>query len=228
MAKQIGILLTSHPGHTLFLKLCLDCFVPLKDKYEIVLGWDDDDFRYHYPLPDGINLMLTGVPRPPTFGCRLHLGERWQMRKGAEFLANKGCEYMLKLGGDQIVNHPENIPILIERLGDGDILAPVGHHPAWLQTNTYFVRLKNFVKAVELSEQFDTGYCETIYMRMVTEGLLKWTPIDDYPEYERFLGRRHLQSEYNHATGKFYEASWKAGSEPRDLTIEELDKLMGR
>ena len=167
----------------------------------------------------------------------LQEGERLQLLKGAEKLKEKGCDYMLKAAGDYIIRKTDNIPKLLEAIGNGDFLSihaqPGGYA---LGTAIFFCKVEALIKTINyvadggsVSIPIKTGQIVpgTIECQLGTSlkenGYSRET--QTRPWWAEIIGLRDLQREWIMKTGKKMGNAWAEGEKDYDLTEEELNYL---
>jgi hypothetical protein len=124
--KDIGILLTSHPGNRAFLKASVESHKKLG--YWLALTYDnyidpkrsDNSLDRLLPNIDVMNNIDTFImPHHQTWGGVLY-PYFWCLKFGLD--AMSGFKYVYCSNGDCILEKPENFPQIIELLGDNDIV----------------------------------------------------------------------------------------------------------
>ncbi|HDZ77134.1 MAG TPA: hypothetical protein ENH41_03525 [Candidatus Omnitrophica bacterium] len=124
--KDVGILLTSHPGNRPYLKGSVESHK--KTGYWICLSYDNYinpehaavDYNSIMPSKDVMDNIDTFVmPHHQTWGGVL-FPYFWLLKVGINTLLD--FKYIYCANGDCILEKPENFHMLIEKLGDADIL----------------------------------------------------------------------------------------------------------
>jgi len=122
LSSEIGILVTSWPGHTKIpggLQRCVDS---LKDvKYRVLLGCDTHNEDFGIDLPDNIGFFITGrnqAELPDDF--KTHQGEHLQLRAGTEWFLETH-KYLFIFEGDMFFKGKSLEPLIVA-LGDHDFL----------------------------------------------------------------------------------------------------------
>ena len=124
--KNIGVLLTSHPGNRPFLKAGVNTHKKLG--YWLTLVYDNyfdpknKNYKYDQAMPardvfDQLNTFLIGPHQ--TWGGVLY-PYFWLLKFGLQTMG--GFEYVFCSNGDCIIEKPENFPQIIDMLGDADIM----------------------------------------------------------------------------------------------------------
>jgi len=230
--NKIGVLITSHPGHNIFIKETLKYYTEIAKAYPVIFGWDGVADAFRHKLPDNIELMPLGKK------CGLQAGERLQMLYGAEKLQEKGCEYMLKVAGDYAIKKTDSIHTLLDHIGNGDFLTMLAHPKAYnLGTAIFFCKTVALIKiikyVIEGGTVTDPIRDGKIVVPKFIERLLgasiianKYSRIVQLrPWWIEALGWRDLQKEWIHRTGKRMGAAWSEGAKDYDLTEEDINKL---
>lgn len=224
--KDIGVLLTSHPGNRAFLKTSIETHKKLG--YWLTLVYDNyfdpdiPDIEWNHLMPDKdvIDMVDTFImPHHQTWGGVLY-PYFWLLKFGVA--AMSGFKYIFCSNGDCVLETPENFPQIIELLGDGDIM-PCGWERDSIFTSASFFgkseaivaiiqhMQENFIplEAYENSKQ-DFGNCEARMGRAVLDLGLKLVPPPEEPfndqhhvsghgTWYKVLGFRHIHGEWGYA-----------------------------
>ena len=226
LLKNVGILLTSHPGNRPFLKASIESHKKLD--YWICLAYDNyidpeqPDINYNSIMPnkdvmDGVDTFI--MPHHQTWGGVL-FPYMFLLRFGT--LALSHFEYIYCTNGDFIVEKPEGFPKLFELMGDADIMT-CGHDESGKYANTagFIVKSKALVDITkhmldhlipfEVYEKHtqEIGNAEGRFGRAIFDLKLKQKivepPSDDmlcYPgtgTWYDLIGFRHIHAELNRA-----------------------------
>ncbi len=221
--KDVGILLTSHPGNRAFLKHTVESYKKLG--YWICLAYDNYinpesssiDYNSIMPAKDVIDNIDTFVMSHwQTWGGVL-FPYFWCLKIGINQLLD--FKYIYCANGDCLLEKPENFHLLIEQLGDNDIIScgPVKENS--FNTNGMFAK-SSALKAIiqhfqdhfipfEVYEKYtqDIGNTEGRFAKAIKDLGLKQTivapPFDEQMGknlqgwwYEN-LGFRHIHAEFN-------------------------------
>jgi len=229
--SKIGVLITSHPGHKIFIKETLKHYAEIAKLHPVVWGWDSTPDTFRHELPDNIELMPLGR----RYG--LQEGERLQLLKGAEKLKEKGCDYMLKTAGDYIIRKPDSLSLLIEYMGDDDFLSMHAQPREYaLGTAIFFCKTEALIKIINyvaeggtVSIPIKSGQvvpktieCQ-LGVSLKENGYNRATQLR--PWWGEIIGLRDLQREWIMKTGKKMGAAWEEGQKEYDLTEEQLNQL---
>jgi len=224
--KDVGVLLTSHPGNRAFLTSSvathkkLGCWLTLV--YDNYLNPKDPSIEWNHMMPDRdvIDMVDTFVmPHHQTWGGVLY-PYFWLLKFGIYAMSH--FKYIYCANGDFIIEKPENFPQLLELLGDGDVM-PCGWERDSIFTSAGFIgksealiaivehMQKYFIplEAYEASRQ-DYGNCEARMGRACLELGLKVVkpeenPFNDqhhvpgYGTWYKILGFRHIHGELGYA-----------------------------
>ncbi len=229
--SKIGVLITSHPGHKIFIKETLKHYAEIAKLHPVVWGWDSTADTFRHELPDNIELMPLGRK----YG--LQEGERLQLLQGAEKLKEKGCNYMLKTAGDYIIRKAGRLHALFEAIGDGDFLsihAQPGKYA--LGTAIFFCKTEALIKIINyvaegglVPTSIKTGKivpkkieCQ-LGASLKELGYSRATEIR--PWWAETIGLRDLQREWILKTGKRMGAAWAEGAKDYDLTEDQISHL---
>jgi len=229
--NKIGVLITSHPGHKIFIKETLKHYTKIAKKHPVVWGWDSTADTFRHELPDNIELMPLGRK----YG--LQEGERIQLLKGAEKLKEKGCNYLLKAAGDFIIRKIDSLPLLLEHIGDSEFLA-MNAQPAnyALGTSMFFCKVDALIKIIKYIEEGGSlttpikttpmlpGHIECKLGASVVANKYSRL-VQQRPWWVEHIGWRDLQREWILKTGKRMGAAWAEGEKDYDLTEDQISHL---
>jgi hypothetical protein len=236
MESKIGVLLTSHPGHRIFLKETMDrCWSEVAKKYPLVMGWDAEEFEWHHSLPDHIELFCLGSEKGPK-GFGLHLGEWKQIEIGVDLLSRKGCTYILKCSADHILKKWEAIDLIPDWLGSGEKAPTVVSFPiagVGMGAKIFYARLEGLRKILIATQILQAvqqehhplikfGTIENVMGRacQVTGESNKRLPVK---EWESWLGWFDLQYNWQLRVSHIRKIrAWVEGAKAYDVTEEEV------
>lgn len=223
--KNVGILLTSHPGNRGYLKGSVESHKKLG--YWLCVAYDNYinpeiekiDYNSIFPGQDVMEQIDTFImPHHQTWGGVLY-PYFWLLRLGINVLDN--FEYIYCANGDCILEKPENFPMLLELIKDYDIIScgPVkerSFNTAGMiaKTSALKAMIKHFQDHLipfEVYEQYtqEIGNTEGRFSRAIKDLNLKQLivspPVDEQMGtdlqgwwYEN-LGFRHIHAEHNKA-----------------------------
>jgi len=224
--KDVGILLTSHPGNRPYLKASIETHKKLG--YWICVAYDNYinpaleiiDYNSIFPAKDVMDNIDTFVmPHHQTWGGVL-FPYFWLLKIGINVLLD--FKYIYCCNGDCILEKPENFHLLLEQLGDNDILGcgPVRENSF---NTTGMIAKTSSLKAIiqhfqdhflpfEVYEKYtqEIGNTEGRFMRAIKDLGLKVAitlpePFDEQIGIEKKgwwyenLGLRHIHAEHNQA-----------------------------
>lgn len=224
--KNVGVLLTSHPGNRAFLKSSVETHKKLG--YWLTLAYDNyldpeqPEIEWNHVMPDRdvMDMVDTFVmPHHQTWGGVLY-PYFWLLKFGVAAMSD--FEYIFCSNGDCVLEKPENFPILMDLLGDADVM-PCGWERDSIFTSASFIgKSKALTKIVEhMEENFipleayertkqDFGNCEARMGRAVLDLGLKVVippenPFNDqhhikgHGTWYKTIGFRHIHGEYGYA-----------------------------
>jgi len=227
--KDVGVLLTSHPGNRAFLKASVETHKKLGFwlclAYDNYLDPNNHEIQWNHVMPDRdvMDMVDTFImPHHQTWGGVLY-PYFWLLKFGLSAMSS--FKYIFCSNGDCILEKPENFYQIIELLGDGDVI-PCGWDRDSIFTSASFFgkseaimaiikhMQENFIplEAYEKSRQ-DFGNCEARMGRAVLDLGLKLIPppeepyndqhhIKGYGTWYKVLGFRHIHGEWGYAYKK--------------------------
>lgn len=221
-----GILLTSHPGNRAFLKSSVESHKKLgywlAVSYDNYFDPDRPDVTFNDIMPnrdvmDNVDTFI--MPHYQTWGGVLY-PYFWLVKFGLQLMS--GFEYTLCCNGDCIIETPENFNLLIEMLGDHDIL-PCGWEDnggtSICHTAGFFGRTEKLVDIInhiqqhfiplENYEKYEFGNCEARFARAILDLNIDVIKPPENPWNEQLhrvggtwydlIGFRHIHGEYAYA-----------------------------
>jgi len=227
--KNIGVLLTSHPGNRPFLKASVETHKKLE--YWLVLVYDNyldperKDMSYDLVMPardvfDEIDTFL--ITHHQTWGGVLFPFFNL-LKFGLQTMG--GFEYVFCSNGDCILEKPENFPQIIDMLGDADIMGcgwettPQGR--GIFNTTSFIAKTKaaqaimkhfqDHLIPLDIYEKYaeEMGNTEGRFARAIKDLGLKVVKVPVNPKSTQIhtpygtwydiLGFRHIHAEYNYA-----------------------------
>ena len=97
-------------------------------------------------------------------------GEGQCVKAGLETAMSQGYEYTLKINGDVFFGIPENIPTLIDRLGDNDFISPQWHnHYRYGSTMMFFGKTDRLYEAYSTLPIAGKDQLEQIRLKLQTQ-----------------------------------------------------------
>jgi len=244
--KDVGVLLTSHPGNRAFLKSSVETHKKLG--YWMTLAYDNyldpvnPDVSWDHVMPDrDVTDMVDTIviPHHQTWGGVLY-PYFWLLKFG--LAAMRDFKYVYCANGDFILEKPENFDQILELMGDADVM-PCGWERDSIFTSAGFIgkaealsaivdhMQTNFIplEAYEKTKQ-DFGNCEARMGRAVLDLGLKLKVPDENPyndqhhvkghgTWYKILGFRHIHGEYAYA--------YKYKLEPPELKYFDERHLSG-
>lgn len=224
--KDVGVILTSHPGNRPFLKASVESHKKLG--YWICLAYDnyltpgsDETWDERMPSRDITDMVDTIlIPHYQTWGGVLY-PYFWLLRLSVSTM--RDFKYIYCSNGDCILEKPENFPKIIELLESTDSdIAACGWEEERIFNSTSFLAKseailavmdhfqKNFIplEAYERTAQ-EFGNCEGRMGRAVLDLGLKIAPVENpyntqlhikgHGTWYDILGFRHIHAEYSYA-----------------------------
>jgi len=222
--KDVGVLLTSHPGNRAFLKASVESHKRLG--YWLTLAYDNyfdpdipnrtwDDIM---PNRDVIEMVDTFImPHYQTWGGVLY-PYFWLLKFG--LYAMSGFKYILCSNGDCVIDKPENFPQILELMGDADVFT-VGWTEKEFYTATFIGTSEALIAIVDHMERNfiplekyeqtkqSHGNCESRMHIAVKELGLKVAEVKNpyneqlhktgYGTWYDILGFRHIHGEFAYA-----------------------------
>lgn len=223
--KDVGVLLTSHPGNRAFLKASVETHKKLG--YWLTLVYDNyfdpknPGIEWNHIMPDRdvIDIVDTFVmPHNQTWGGVLY-PYFWLLKFGLATMS--GFKYIFCSNGDCIIEKPENFPQIIDMLGDNDIIA-CGWERDFVFNSTSFLGKSEAIRAImeHVQENFipleayertkqDFGNCEARMGKAILDLGLKIVKVKNpyntqlhkkgYGTWYEILGFRHIHAEWGYA-----------------------------
>ena len=225
--KNVGILLTASAYGKPYLKASVESFKKLG--YWLILSYDnfidpkntdpEVDWKYWMPPKDiMMNVDTFLLPHHQCWGG-VSYPFMWQLRLASGILQN--FEYALVVNGDCIIEKPENFHIMLETLGDADIMSSgpalereIGTAGLLMKSSAFFKIAKHMIDHVVPFEEYekstqDFGNTEGRLAHAVRDNGLKQVIVE--PPYNeqlhipgtgfwyKTLGFRHIHGELNYA-----------------------------
>jgi len=225
--KDVGVLLTSHPGNRAFLKASVESHKKLG--YWICLAYDNYldperpelDWNSFMPDRDVIDQVDTFIlPHHQTWGGVLY-PYFWLLRLGVSTMRH--FKYIFCSNGDCILEKPENFPQIIELLekGENDIAVCGWEHDRIFNSTSFLAKseaiqavMEHFqkyfipLKAYEETAQV-FGNCEGRMGQAVIDLGLKLAEVENpfntqmhekgHGTWYDILGFRHIHAEYGYS-----------------------------
>jgi len=227
--KNIGVLLTSHPGNRPFLKASLETHKKLgywtTVVYDNYFDPNNQECNYNQIMPrrevfDQIDTFV--VPHHQTWGGVLY-PYFWCLKFGLQTMG--GFEYVFCSNGDCILEKPEGFHKIIDMLGDNDIMGcgwettPQGRElfntTSWIaKTSAAQAMMKHFQDHLIPIDNYEKhaerlGNTEGRFAIAIKELGLKLKKVPHNPPSTQvhkpggtwydILGFRHVHGEWNHA-----------------------------
>ena len=179
-SDQIMILIATWKGHRNLLRTTLRPFFGF-GRHPVILSYDDVQFppelqslllRLSATMPNGIILATNGG------WLKGRMGECHNIINGCRAAIEKGCELILKISGDVLIN-PEMIQSLIPELDNADFITDLWGKPEkHMGTAFIFGRVKPLLELSEGWLNFDqeTRHFEKTYGLMAKEKGYAWLP----------------------------------------------------
>lgn len=146
--KNVGVLLTSSSYGRPYLKASLESHQKLG--YWVALAydnfldpaWTEVNYNEWFPPYDVLNLVDTMfLPHWQCWGG-VSYPYIWQLRLGSALMSN--FEYVFCNNGDCVLEKPEGFPLLLEKMGDADIMSAGPTLPREMGTASFLVKGKVF------------------------------------------------------------------------------------
>jgi len=161
-AQDIGILVTSYPGHKPYLRKCFKWIAECP--HPVVFGWEDvKEFNCEktlgFKLPPSVWRTFRVCFKSDSHRGkkRLHHGEKMQLLEGTRIINEMGCPYLFLMHGDNTIDDPGKIRDGLALLEGYDIvffLSAVaerkGKGHARLDLESLFAKTKTFLRLLEL------------------------------------------------------------------------------
>ena len=244
--KDVGILLTSHPGNRAFLKASVEthkktgCWITLS--YDNYFNPKDPCIEWNHMMPDRdvIDMVDTFImPHHQTWGGVLY-PYFWLLKFGVYAMSH--FKYIYCANGDFILEKPENFPKLLELLGDGDVM-PCGWERDSIFTSAGFIgKSEAIIAIIEHMQKYfiplsvyeetkqDYGNCEARMGRACLDLGLKVIKPEENPfndqhhvkghgTWYKLLGFRHIHGELGY--------SYKYHKTPPELDYVDERHLCG-
>jgi hypothetical protein len=244
--KDVGVLLTSHPGNRAFLKSSVETHKKLGYwltlVYDNYLDPDNHQIEWNHVMPDRdvMDMVDTFImPHHQTWGGVLY-PYFWLLKFGVYAMSH--FKYIYCANGDFILEKPENFPQILELLGDGDIM-PCGWEKDTIMTSAGFIGKSEAVIAlVEHMQKYfiplsayeehsqEMGNCESrMGLACIDLGLKivkpEENPFNDqhhvkgHGTWYKILGFRHIHGEFGYA--------YKYKKTPPELKYFDMRHLSG-
>lgn len=224
--KDVGVLLTTHPGNRAFIKSSIETHKQLG--YWLCLVYDNyfdpknQDVKWNDMMPDRdvMDMVDTFImPHHQTWGGVLY-PYFWLLKFGIYAMSH--FKYIYCANGDFILEKPEGFPVLLEMMGDADVF-PCGWERDSIFTSAGFIgKSEALIAIVEHMEKHfiplsayensknNFGNCEARMGRAVLDLGLKMkkpeeNPYNDqhhikgYGTWYKTIGFRHIHGEYAYA-----------------------------
>jgi len=168
--KKLAIIIPTFAGQLPWLKACLESCKSLG--YFILITYDNSFYKYKelsrgFPPVDVISLADSIVMKHRTWCPATGTSHFWNMIYGLNLLKGLGFEYAFNMNGDCILEKPENFPVLLEMLGDADLLA---NHT---DPEHNYMGTMGWIGKIDLMEDFFIEYANEQYQtKGTTEGRL--------------------------------------------------------
>lgn len=244
--KEVGVLLTSHPGNRAFLKASVATHKSLG--FWLTLAYDNyldpknKDMQWDHVMPDRdvIDMVDTLImPHHQTWGGVLY-PYFWLLKFGVYAMSH--FKYIYCANGDFILEKPENFPQMLEILGDGDILSSGWERDTIFTSAGFIGRSEALIAMVEHMQKYfipleayeehsqEMGNCESRMGRACIDLGLKVVkpeenPYNDqhhikgYGTWYKILGFRHIHGEFGYA--------YKYKKAPPELKYFDMRHLSG-
>jgi len=221
--SKIGCLMTSHPGNRAYLKASIESHKKLN--MWITLAYDNHlnpcnpnlTMNDIMPANDVLyNVDLLLVPHHQTWGGVLYPWF-WLMKWGT--MVMQQFEYIYCINGDFVIEKPEGFPLLMEKMGDADIISYyrdsrsvatcfVAKRECLLKImdhmEKHFIPFENYEKYTQ-----EFGNAEGRFSRAIKDlgfKLAECEPscndqmhLPGYGSFYELIGLRHVHGEHNYA-----------------------------
>lgn len=205
--KQVGILLTSHPNNRAFLKSSISSHKQMELWTTVIYDnyWTPKNpgIKFDCMMPDRETFDLADnfiISKQQEWGGVI-FPYFWMLKFGIQFMSM--FDYIYHANGDCIVEHPENLPVLINMMGDADIFF-VGWDDTTarpMANTTGFIAKKEAALAM---------------MKHVQDHFI---PFEVYEKYSAKLGSGEVR--FANAVLELGLKNFKAPKNPYDLQLSE-------
>lgn len=213
--KEIAIIVPSHKYQNVWLKSCLEqCS---KTGFWTMLAFDNPfyqkNLKHENILPSVEALMFADeiLMKPKTWGSGVGTPHSWNMYLGLKMIHSLGFKYVFNVNGDIILEKPEGVAKLREKLGDNDVIACEYHPNRYLGTMVWLcktdIAMKLWEMNMEKMYQQNFGNAEARMGIFAKRLNLKVTPVQNPADhhfkdwthnntFRNMLGLRHLHAEH--------------------------------
>lgn len=160
LEKPIAIIVPTHKYHAVWSKACFKSCS--ETGYWTLVAYDNPYYGINHKhenlLPSVEALMYADeiLFKPKTWGSGVGIPHSWNMFLGLKMIKALGFEYVFNTNGDCIMEKPEGVDVLFERLGDSDIIACEYHPGRYMGTMAWLAKIDVALKLWELN--FDNLY----------------------------------------------------------------------
>ncbi len=215
LQKDTCIIVPTHYYHAPWLRACLESC--RATGLFVILAYDnplyDEKQQLKFRFPNAKTLMMADYTsiKHKTWGSGVGIPHSWNMWYGLHAAQSFGFKYVFNLNGDCILEKPENLPQLRQKLGNDDIISCEWHPKRYMGTMAYLGKMEHVVKLwdmnLERMYQYNYGNAEARFGKFAHELGLKVTPVEN-PEdphhkppgvkgtIRNMLGMRHLHAEH--------------------------------
>jgi len=219
LSKDIGIIVPAHVGNVKFLRACLESCNATG--YFTILSFDNPfhqksmQVENRMPSSEALYYVDFTLMKHKSWASGVGIPHVWNMIYGIKLLDSLGFKYVFNINGDCMMEKPENFPILIEKLGNNDIIS-CEYIPdkKYLGTMGWLTKTKialdfweDYVKNMY---KFNIGNAEARMGKFYIDNKYKVSPVenpweahfkpfpnkDQKADWYKWIGFRHLHAEH--------------------------------